>query len=238
MSAEQTLVTHLNGGGQAEVRDVLLWRPSVKPDATRPSSPRVGQMHFNSNDACLEVWDGSAWQQLKPATVTAADVASVSSSVTALGSRVSSLEALPAAPALSSATPASDTTAGTAGTAATASRGDHAHPLPTNYNAQAVSNVSVALNNQTGTTYTLQASDNGKVVTLSNAAAITLTVPSGLPVGYNVMLVQLGIGQVTVAGSGVTVRHRQSHNKLAGQYAEAVLTVYASNLALFAGDTA
>ena len=33
------------------------------------------------------------------------------------------------------------------------------------------------VNAQTGTTYTLTASDNGKVVTLDNASAITLTVP-------------------------------------------------------------
>ena len=36
------------------------------------------------------------------------------------------------------------------------------------------------VNAQTGTTYTLVADDNGKLVTLSNAAAIAVTIPSPL----------------------------------------------------------
>ena len=37
-----------------------------------------------------------------------------------------------------------------------------------------------AINTQTGTAYTLAASDAGKLVTLTNAAAITLTVPGNV----------------------------------------------------------
>jgi hypothetical protein len=94
------------------------------------------------------------------------------------------------------------------------------------------------LNAQTGTTYTLVAGDNGKVVTLSNASAITLTLPSGLPIGFSVALVQLGAGQVTISPSSTTMRHRSSHTKTAGQYAVANLFSHATNDFLLTGDTA
>lgn len=61
-------------------------------------------------------------------------------------------------------------------------------------------------NAQTGTTYTLQASDNTKTIVLTNAAAITVTIPTGLPTGFNCLLIQGGAGAVTpTAGSGVTL---------------------------------
>ena len=93
-----------------------------------------------------------------------------------------------------------------------------------------------AYNNQTGTTYTLVAADNGKVVTLSNASAITLTVPTSLPAGFNCSIVQLGAGQVTVAASGTTVNNRQSFTKLAGQFASATILQYATNTFITQGD--
>ena len=62
------------------------------------------------------------------------------------------------------------------------------------------------LNAQTGTTYTLQASDAGKLVTLTNAAAITLTVPGNVfTTGQRVDCLVLGAGMVTVVGSGATL---------------------------------
>ncbi len=99
------------------------------------------------------------------------------------------------------------------------------------------------LNDQTGTTYTLVAGDTGKIVTLTNASAITLTLPNNLAVGTNVRLVQGGAGQVSLtAASGATIRNRQTHAKLAGQYAEATLVVVANAggaaaVYQFAGDT-
>ncbi len=97
---------------------------------------------------------------------------------------------------------------------------------------------SANVNAQTGTTYTLQASDNGKVVTLSNAAAITVTVPSGLGVGFSVVLIQIGAGQVTCSPSSTTLRNRQSHTKTAGQYAAVSLYCYATDVLLLQGDSA
>jgi len=71
-------------------------------------------------------------------------------------------------------------------------------------------NANIATNVQTGTTYTLAASDNGKLVALDNGAAIAVTIPLNssvaLPVGAVIMMAQFDNGQVTVSGAGgVTV---------------------------------
>jgi len=68
----------------------------------------------------------------------------------------------------------------------------------------------LTLNAQTGTTYTFVLADNGKLVTLSNASAITATVPLNSSVAYAtgaiINIQQIGAGQVTIQGaSGVTI---------------------------------
>ncbi len=82
---------------------------------------------------------------------------------------------------------------------------------------------SLTLNAQTGTTYTLALSDAHKLVTLSNASPITLTVPTNASVAFEtgdqVNLLQLGAGQVTIGGAGVTLRSEGSKLKIKGQYA-------------------
>jgi hypothetical protein len=70
---------------------------------------------------------------------------------------------------------------------------------------------SVAVNAQTGTTYTFAASDSfNTLVTLSNASAIAVTIPTNattaFPVGTVLNFAQTGAGQATVSGaSGVTL---------------------------------
>lgn len=66
------------------------------------------------------------------------------------------------------------------------------------------------VNAQTGTTYTLLASDAGKQVTMTNASASTLTIPPSatttFATGVRIQVIQLGAGIVTLtAGSGVTI---------------------------------
>ena len=71
--------------------------------------------------------------------------------------------------------------------------------------------ITQTINAQTGTTYTLVLTDNCKLLTHSNAAAITVTVPpnsrpSPSPLGCHIDLAQIGAGKVTVAqGAGVVV---------------------------------
>jgi hypothetical protein len=92
--------------------------------------------------------------------------------------------------------------------------------------ADEISGYKGNLNLQTGTTYTLAASDSGKIVSLSNAAAITLTLPNSLQQGFCCTLVQSGAGQVTCsAAAGALLRNRNGNTKLAGQWAGATLHV-------------
>lgn len=68
----------------------------------------------------------------------------------------------------------------------------------------------IATNAQTNTTYTLALTDRDKLVTLSNASSITLTIPLNSSVAFAVGAIiaaqQIGAGQVTIEGaSGVTV---------------------------------
>ena len=70
--------------------------------------------------------------------------------------------------------------------------------------------INLGINAQTGTTYTTVLADNGKLVTLTNASAIAVTIPPNssvaYPVGAQINMAQLGAGQVTVSGgAGVTI---------------------------------
>jgi hypothetical protein len=98
-----------------------------------------------------------------------------------------------------------------------------------------ISGFAANMNTQTGTSYTLQASDNGKIITLNNASAITLTVPA-LFTGFNCMIVQLGAGQVTLTASGTTISNRSSFTKTAGTNAIATLIGLSGTSFISAGD--
>jgi len=85
--------------------------------------------------------------------------------------------------------------------------------------------------------YTFVAADNGTVVVSSSASAVNWTLPPNMPVGFNVVVVQNGAGQVTFApGAGVTLNGRSGVTKTAGQYAEVGLLVTAANVYRLAGD--
>lgn len=87
--------------------------------------------------------------------------------------------------------------------------------------------------------YTLQDSDNGKIIRMNSGTSLVVTVPNTLPVGFAVSIFQEGVGVILFSGSGgLTVRNRQSHTKTAGQYAGVGITVVATNEARLTGDTA
>ncbi len=95
-------------------------------------------------------------------------------------------------------------------------------------------------NAQTGTTYTLVAADSSKVVTASNAGAITITVPPSVYVAGDIItVVQTGAGQVTFAeGSGVTINSVGTADapKLRAQYSAAQVICVGSNSFVIVGD--
>ena len=96
--------------------------------------------------------------------------------------------------------------------------------------------TTLSFNAQTGTTYSLVQGDNGRVITMNNASAITLTIPAGLTAGFNCMIVQYGAGTVTIAGSGVTVVNRSNYTKTGGQYAIVTIVSPVANTFITGGD--
>lgn len=113
------------------------------------------------------------------------------------------------------------------------------------YNSNTITNLPAAnldltLNAQTGTTYTLVLGDKNKLVTLSNASPITLTVPTNanaaFATGSQINIQQIGAGQVTVAGdTGVTVNATPGL-KLRAQWSAATLIKTATDTWTMVGD--
>jgi hypothetical protein len=100
-----------------------------------------------------------------------------------------------------------------------------------------------AINAQTGTTYTLVAGDLNDLVTLSNASAITLTVPPSVFSANDVINIsQINTGQVTFAqGAGVTINSTgatATAPKLRVRWSSASVICTASNTFLVVGDIA
>lgn len=98
----------------------------------------------------------------------------------------------------------------------------------------ALATAMIAINAQTGTTYTTVLTDDGKLVTCDNASAITLTIPPNSSVAYGVgtqiNIMQLGAGQVTItAGAGVTIRSANSRLKTTAQYSVATCVKIATD---------
>lgn len=110
--------------------------------------------------------------------------------------------------------------------------------------------IQALLNNDvttvSGTTYTLVAGDFGKRIECTSASPTTVTVPPNSSVAFpasatqmptQIVVCQVGAGQVTIAaGSGVTINTR-STLVLSGQWSQVVLLKRATNTWLLSGET-
>jgi len=106
----------------------------------------------------------------------------------------------------------------------------------TDFDDNPITGFGADLQTLSGTSKTLAASDNGTVIVCSSGSATTLTVPTGLPAGFNCMIVQAGSGQVTLSASSTTLNNRNGL-KTAAQYAMMTLVNYATNTFVVSGDT-
>lgn len=93
------------------------------------------------------------------------------------------------------------------------------------------------------TSYTGVNGDNRRFITFDSASATTYTVPSTAAVGWECAVMQLGIGQTTIAVGGTgALRHSDNHTKTAKQYAIVYLKVYSNSgtapQVAFTGETA
>ena len=102
-----------------------------------------------------------------------------------------------------------------------------------NSSTSSLSGFGANINTQSGTTYTIDATDNGKVIQTTGASAITITIPTGLPTGFNCTIVQMGAGQITFSG---TYLNRTGFTKTACQYSVVIILHLGSNNILVTGE--
>lgn len=72
---------------------------------------------------------------------------------------------------------------------------------------------------ESGTTRTLAADDNGKVIYCTSGSAVTINCAAGLGAGFSCAIVQAGAGKVTVAANGQTLNSYAGLFATMGQYA-------------------
>ena len=101
--------------------------------------------------------------------------------------------------------------------------------------------TTLSFNAQTGTTYTLVASDSAKLVTTSNASAVTVTIPPSVFTAGNQINVQsIGVGLTSfVAGAGVTITSTGASAAapiLRARYSACTIICTASNVFTVIGD--
>jgi hypothetical protein len=101
--------------------------------------------------------------------------------------------------------------------------------------------TTISFNAQTGTTYTLVAGDLGKLVTTSNAASITVTIPPSVFSAGNIINVQsIGVGLTSFAqGAGVTITSTGATStapQLRKRYSACSIICTASNTFTVIGD--
>ena len=101
--------------------------------------------------------------------------------------------------------------------------------------------TTLSFNAQTGTTYTLVASDSAKLVTTSNASAVTVTIPpSVFTTGNQINVQSIGVGLTSfAAGAGVTITSTGATAAapiLRARYSACTIICTASNTFTVIGD--
>ncbi len=97
-----------------------------------------------------------------------------------------------------------------------------------------ISGFFVTISTQSST-YTLTASDNGKIINFTNAGSVALTLPV-LKEGFNCMIIQSGDGVVTLTGSSTTVSNKNSFTKTAGKNSVVTVIYLTASTAITIGD--
>lgn len=87
-----------------------------------------------------------------------------------------------------------------------------------------------------GTSRTLSAADNGKVIYCTSGSAVTITCAAGLGAGFSCTIIQGGSGKVTLAAGGQTLNSYSGLLSTMGQYAAISLFSPISNSFIAAGN--
>lgn len=89
---------------------------------------------------------------------------------------------------------------------------------------------------ESGTSRTLSATDNAKIIYCTSSSAVTITCATGLDVGFNCTIIQGGTGKVTVAAGAATLVSYSSLFSTMGQYAVISLVSPVSGTFVAAGN--
>lgn len=165
--------------------------------------------------------------------ITPAQAADIATNTAKVGITTAQVAAIVANTAKVSYTPATPTEIGATTPAAATF---------TSVKVNGAATADVLANTQTGVAYTLALSDAGKLITLSNAAAITLTIPSNVStafrIGTVINLLSLGAGLVTVVIAADSLVSKGGLVKLTAQYSAASLVKTAATTWVLFGDLA
>jgi hypothetical protein len=100
--------------------------------------------------------------------------------------------------------------------------------------------TTLAFNAQTGTTYTLVATDVSKLVTTSNASPVTVTIPANVfTTGNQINIQSIGVGLTTISGGSVTITSTGASSSapvLRARYSACTIICTASNVFTIVGD--
>ena len=86
------------------------------------------------------------------------------------------------------------------------------------------------------TSFSVAVADNNKLFLISSSTAVTVTIPTGLPIGFSCQFIQTGAGGITLLGSSVTLNSAngltsRSQNSAVG------LVMSSSSVGYVFGDT-
>lgn len=98
----------------------------------------------------------------------------------------------------------------------------------------------VPLNPQTGTAYAAVVEDAGKIITMDNAAANTLTLPANTYAAEDVIsIMQIGAGQTSIAAAtGLTLDSEGGMRKIAARYTSVRVIFLTATRAVLEGSLA
>jgi len=89
---------------------------------------------------------------------------------------------------------------------------------------------------ESGTSRTLSAADNGKVIYCTSGSAVAITCATGLGAGFSCTIIQGGAGKVTVGAGAATLVSYSSLYSTMGQYAVVSLICPVANTFVAAGN--
>ena len=84
--------------------------------------------------------------------------------------------------------------------------------------------------------FSVAAADNNKLFLISSSTAVTVTIPTGLPVGFSCQFIQTGAGIITLLGSSVTLNSANGLTSRA-QNSAVGLVISSSSAGYVFGDT-